>query len=62
MALVMNPSTPLDVAARMTRLLLRSELELAARSPGVAAGIRALCIEHLARRPPLRATPAPDLH
>jgi hypothetical protein len=62
MALVMNPSTPLDVAARMTRLLLRSELELAARSPGLAAGIRALCIEHLARRPPLRGAAPPQVH
>jgi hypothetical protein len=62
MALVMNPSTPLDVAARTTRLLLRSELELAARSPGIAAGIRALCIDHLARRPPLRGAAPPEVH
>jgi hypothetical protein len=61
-ALVMNPATPLDVAARATRLLLRSELELAAGSPSLAAGIRALCIDHLARRPPLRGAAPPEVH
>jgi hypothetical protein len=62
MALVFNPATPPDLAARITGLLLRSELELAATSPGVGEALRALCIEHLARRPPLREPDAPDEH
>jgi hypothetical protein len=61
-ALLFNPSTPPDVAARITGLLLRPELELAAKSPGIAAGIRALCIDHLARRPPLRAGATHEVH
>jgi hypothetical protein len=62
MALVFNPATPPDLAARITGLLLRSELELAATSPGVPAGIRALCLEHLALRPPLRAADREEVH
>jgi hypothetical protein len=53
MALVMNPATPLDISARIVGLLLRPELEQVAGSPAVAAGLRALCMEHLARRPPV---------
>jgi hypothetical protein len=53
MALVMNPSMPLQVVAPLVGLLLRPELEMAARSPGVAASVRALCLEHLDRRPPV---------
>jgi hypothetical protein len=52
MALVMNPATPPEMAARIAGLLLRPELELVFRSPGVPAAVRALCIEHLERRPP----------
>ncbi len=52
MALVMNPSTPPEIAARIAGLLLRPELDLVARSPGVAASVRAVCFEHLERRPP----------
>jgi hypothetical protein len=62
MALVLNPSTPVDVAARITGLLLRSELELAATSPGVAPSIRALCNDHLARRPPVRGSATHEVH
>jgi hypothetical protein len=53
MALVMNPATPPPIAARIAGLLLRHELELVAGSPGVPASVRALCIEHLERRPPV---------
>jgi hypothetical protein len=53
MALVMNPSTPPEIAARIAGLLLRPELELVARSPAVPASVRAICFEHLARRPPV---------
>jgi hypothetical protein len=52
-ALVMNPSTPPEIAARIAGLLLRPELALVARSPGVPASVRAVCFEHLARRPPV---------
>jgi hypothetical protein len=54
-ALVMNPATPPEMAARIAGLLLRPELELVVRSPGVPAAIRAVCVEHLDRRPPARA-------
>lgn len=53
MALVMNPATPPEMAARIVGLLLRPELELVARSPGVPAPVRAVCLEHLERRPPV---------
>ena len=53
MALVLNPSTPAAIAARIAGLLLRPELELVAGSPHVPAAVRALCLEHLARRPPV---------
>ncbi|MBX3192926.1 MAG: hypothetical protein KF819_38430 [Labilithrix sp.] len=52
MALVLNPDTPLDVAAPAVGLLMRHELRLVATSPTVAPGVRALCLEHLERRPP----------
>jgi hypothetical protein len=52
-ALVMNPATPLEMAARIVGLLLRPELQLVARSPGVPAPVRAVCLEHLERRPPV---------
>jgi len=56
LSLVLNPATPVEIAARITGLLLRPELEVVARSPNVAGGIRALCLEHLARRPPFDAS------
>jgi hypothetical protein len=55
MALVMNPATPCEIAARIAGLLLRPELGRVARSPGVPASVRAVCIEHLERRPPVGA-------
>jgi hypothetical protein len=54
MALVMNPATPSAIAARITGLLLRHELHRVARSPAVPASVRALCLEHLERRPPVQ--------
>ena len=53
MTLVMNPATPIEVVTRLVGLLLRPELAMAASSPGVAAPLRALCLEHLERRPPV---------
>ena len=55
MALVMNPATPADIAARIAGLLLRPELELVVGSPAVPAPVRAVCLEHLERRPPVQA-------
>jgi hypothetical protein len=52
MALVLNPDTPLEIAAPIVALLVRQELRLVATSPTVAPAVRALCIEHLERRPP----------
>jgi hypothetical protein len=59
MTLVMNPATSLEVAVRLVGLLLRPELAMAAGSPGVAATVRAICLEHLERRPPV-AEPEPS--
>lgn len=55
MALVLNPDTPLEIAAPIVGLLMRHELRLVATSPTVATAVRALCLEHLDRRPPVAA-------
>jgi hypothetical protein len=60
MALVMNPATPAPIAARIAGLLLRPELELVVGSPTVPAPVRAVCREHLERRPPVEATEAAE--
>lgn len=52
LTLLLNPSTPLEIAAKVTGLLVRQELKLVAESTHVADGVRALCLEHLERRPP----------
>lgn len=52
LTLVLNPATPVEIAMRTAGLLLRPELDLVARSPGVNPAVRALCLEHLERRPP----------
>lgn len=52
-ALVMNPFMPVEMALRIAGLLLRPELGLVAGSPGVPPALRALCLEHLERRPPV---------
>ena len=52
LALLLNPSTPVALAAPITGLLVRQELKLVAESTHVADGVRALCLEHLERRPP----------
>jgi hypothetical protein len=53
LSLVMNPAMPVEMALRIAGLLLRPELALVARSPGVSSALRALCREHLERRPPV---------
>jgi len=62
MALVLNPRTPLEIAARIAGLLLRPELELVAGSPHVPPAVRALCVEHLERRPPVERPGDEGLH
>jgi hypothetical protein len=54
MSLVMNPATPEEIAGRIVGLLLRTELQLVVGSPNVPAPVRAVCLEHLERRPPVR--------
>ncbi len=59
MSLVLNPDTPLEIAAPIVGLLMRHELRLVATSTTVAPAVRALCLEHLERRPPGEADEAP---
>ena len=54
LALVLNPDLPVELASLIAGLLIRHELRLVAQSTHVPAPIRALCLEHLARRPPTR--------
>jgi hypothetical protein len=60
MALVLNPDTPLELAAPIVGLLMRHELRLVATSPTVAPAVRALCLEHLDRRPPAEFGEVPN--
>lgn len=61
MALILNPSTPTEVSAPLVGLLVRQELALVASSTKVAPALRALCFEHLERRPPTaKADPDDD--
>jgi hypothetical protein len=53
LALMLNPDTPAEVAAPLAGLLVRQELHLVAEASCVAPHVRALCIEHLERRPPV---------
>lgn len=60
MALVLNPDTPLEIAAPIAGLLMRHELRLVATSPTVAPAVRALCLEHVERRPPAEFGAVPE--
>jgi hypothetical protein len=62
MALILNPATPPEIALRIAGLLLRPELEMVAHSPHVPAAVRALCMEHLERRPPVERPGAHGVH
>jgi hypothetical protein len=62
LAVALNPATPLELAVRIAGLLLRPELELVARSPQVPPVVRAVCLEHLARRPPVDGRAGSGLH
>lgn len=61
MALVLNPDTPLNVAGPLAGLLVRQELRLVATSTTVTPVLRALCLEHLDRRPPSALERVDDL-
>jgi len=52
LSLLLNPSTPLELALPITGLLVRQELRLVIEATHVHDGVRALCLEHLERRPP----------
>ena len=52
LSIVLNPSTPPEIAAPIASLLMRQELKLVAESTAVPRVVRALCLEHLERRPP----------
>ncbi|CAN5684905.1 hypothetical protein BH09MYX1_BH09MYX1_23310 [soil metagenome] len=52
LAIMLNPVSPLDVTIPLAGLLLRHELRLVGYSTYVAAPLRAVCLEHLARKYP----------
>jgi hypothetical protein len=52
LALMLNPDTPLELAGPISGLLVRQELKMVAESTHVSPQLRALCLEHLQRRPP----------
>jgi hypothetical protein len=52
LAVILNPGTPLEIAAPIAGLLMKQELRLVAESTQVSPAVRALCLEHLERRPP----------
>jgi len=62
LALALNPATPPEIAGRIAGLLVRPELALVAHSPAVAASVRAVCLEHLERRPPVDRRAAGSVH
>jgi hypothetical protein len=52
LSIVLNPSTPSEISAPVASLLMRQELKLVAETTAVPRVVRALCLEHLQRRPP----------
>jgi hypothetical protein len=54
LALLLHPDLPSELASPIIGLLVRQELRLVAQSTHVPAPVRALCLEHLERRPPAR--------
>ena len=53
LSIILNPWTPADIAGPITGLLVRQELRLVMESTQVTPSVRALCLEHLERRPPV---------
>jgi hypothetical protein len=52
LAIVLNPDVTLEIAAPIVALLLRQELRLVISSTQASPAVRALCLEHVQRRPP----------
>jgi hypothetical protein len=52
LTIILNPSTPPEISAPIASLLMRQELKLVAETTAVPRVVRALCLEHLERRPP----------
>jgi hypothetical protein len=52
LSIVLNPGTPPEISGPLVSLLMRQELKLVAETTAVPRVVRALCLEHLARRPP----------
>ena len=52
LALILNPETPNEISTPLLGLLVRQELKLVSEASPVSSTIRALCREHLERRPP----------
>jgi hypothetical protein len=52
LSIVLNPSTPAEISGPVASLLVRQELKLVAETTSVPRTLRALCLEHLERRPP----------
>lgn len=61
MAVVLNPDTPIEIAGAMVGLLMRQELRLVIESTRVSPAVRALCVEHLERRPPVEGEQDHDI-
>jgi hypothetical protein len=62
LTLVLNPDTPVDLSASIAGLLVRQELRLVSESTQVPSVIRALCLEHLERRPPVAGDECSEVH
>jgi hypothetical protein len=52
LSIILNPDTPVEIAGPIAGLLMRQELRLVAQATHVSPAVRALCLEHLERRPP----------
>lgn len=57
MALVLNPSSPPEIAVPLVGLLIRSELRLVVASTDIPAIVRSAARDLLARRPPMKKSP-----
>jgi hypothetical protein len=53
LTLALNPDTPVEISIAFLALLVRQELELVASATHVAPAVRAACLAHLERRPPV---------
>jgi hypothetical protein len=53
LTLALNPDTPIEISLAFLGLLVRQELELVASATHVPAAVRAACVAHLERRPPV---------